>query len=35
MMLSILAGTPVGATIVAADIAAFGISCLIGRLIRR
>lgn len=35
MLLSILAGTPVGATIVAADIAAFGVSCLIGRLIRR
>ena len=35
IMISILAGTPVGATIVAVDLVAFGISCLIGRLARR
>ena len=32
LLISILAGTPVGATIVAADAAGFGLSCLIGRL---
>lgn len=32
ILISILAGTPVGSTIVAADIVAFGICCLIGRL---
>lgn len=32
ILVSILAGTPVGSTIVAADVAAFGICCLIGRL---
>jgi len=32
IIISILAGTPVGSTIVAADIAAFGICCLIGKL---
>ena len=32
MLLSILAGTPVGSTIVAMDIAAFFISCLIGKI---
>lgn len=35
ILLSILAGTPVGSTIVAIDIAAFLISCGIGKLIRR
>ena len=33
ILVSILAGTPVGSTIVAVDIAAFLISCLIGRLV--
>lgn len=32
ILLSILAGTPVGSTIVAIDIVAFALSCLIGRL---
>ena len=32
IIISILAGTPVGSTIVAADITAFGICCLIGKL---
>lgn len=32
ILLSILAGTPVGSTIVAADMAAFGISCIIGKI---
>ena len=32
ILLSILAETPVGSTIVATDIAAFFVSCLIGRL---
>ena len=31
MLISILAGTPVGATIVAADVVAFAICCLIGK----
>ena len=31
ILISIIAGTPVGATIVAVDVAAFGIFCLIGR----
>ena len=35
MMISILAGTPVGSTIVAADIAAFLVFCLIAKLQRR
>ena len=34
IMISILAGTPVGSTIVAADVAAFLVSCLIGKLRR-
>lgn len=33
MLFSILAGTPVGSTIVAADICAFLISCIIGKLV--
>lgn len=32
LLISILAGTPVGSTIVAADIVGFGIFCVIGRL---
>lgn len=32
ILLSILAGTPVGSTIVAADMAAFGISCIIEKI---
>jgi zinc transport system permease protein len=32
MLISILAETPVGSTIVAADILAFGLCCLIGNL---
>lgn len=32
ILLSILAGTPVGSTIVTADMAAFGISCIIGKI---
>lgn len=32
ILLSILAGTPVGSTIVAADMAAFGICCIIGKI---
>ena len=32
ILLSILAGTPVGSTIVAADMAAFFISCVAGRM---
>lgn len=32
ILLSILAGTPVGSTIVAIDIVAFALSCLVGRL---
>ena len=32
LLVSILGGTPVGATIVAADLAAFGVCCLIGRV---
>lgn len=35
ILLSILAGTPVGSTIVAADIFAFTISCAIGKIARR
>lgn len=35
ILLSILAGTPVGSTIVAADIAAFVVSSVAGRLMRR
>ena len=35
ILLSILAGTPVGLTIVAADIAAFAVSSVAGRLMRR
>ena len=35
ILLSILAGTPVGSTIVAIDMAAFGISCITGSRIRR
>ncbi len=35
MLISILAGTPVGSTIVAVDAAAFAICCLAGRLCRR
>lgn len=35
ILLSILAGTPVGSTIVAADIAAFAVSSVVGRLMRR
>ncbi len=31
ILISIMAGTPVGATIVAVDVAAFGIFCLVGR----
>ena len=34
MLISILAGTPVGSTIVAAQILVFGVFCLIGRLKR-
>ena len=34
-LLSILAGTPVGSTIVAADMAAFFISCVAGRMMGR
>ena len=33
MIISIIAGTPVGSTIVAADMAVFGICCLAGRLL--
>ena len=33
MLVSILAGTPVGSTIVAVDVAAFGLCCLIGRFV--
>lgn len=32
---SILAGTPVGSTIVAVDMAAFGLCCLAGKLLGR
>ena len=32
---SVLAGTPVGSTIVAVDIAAFGLCCLAGKLLGR
>lgn len=32
ILISIIAGTPVGSTIVAADVAAFGICCLMGKL---
>lgn len=35
ILIAIVAGTPVGSTIVAVDAAAFGICCLIGSLIRR
>lgn len=35
ILLSILAGTPVGSTIVAADIAAFAVSSVAGRMMRR
>ncbi len=35
MFISILAGTPVGATIVAVDVAAFGICVLAGRLMKK
>lgn len=35
ILLSILAGTPVGSTIVAADMAAFGISCVLGKVTGR
>ena len=35
ILLSILAGTPVGSTIVAADIFAFVISCAVGKIARR
>ena len=35
ILLSILAGTPVGSTIVAADIAAFAVSSIAGKLMRR
>ena len=35
IMLSILFSTPVGSTIVAADIAAFLLNCLLGHVIRR
>ena len=31
MIVSILAGTPVGSTVVAADVAAFALACLVGR----
>ncbi len=34
IFISILAGTPVGSTIVAADAAAFGICCIIGKMTR-
>ncbi len=35
ILTSILAGTPVGSTIVAIDIAAFGMTCVIGRVLGR
>lgn len=35
ILVSILAGTPVGSTIVAADMLAFGISCLAGKIVGR
>lgn len=35
LLISILCGTPVGATIVAADIACFGLACALGALLRR
>ncbi|MBQ9344309.1 MAG: metal ABC transporter permease [Kiritimatiellae bacterium] len=35
LLISILCGTPVGATIVAADIACFGLACALGALRRR
>ncbi|MBO5146060.1 MAG: metal ABC transporter permease [Lachnospiraceae bacterium] len=35
IVLSILFSTPVGSTIVAADIAAFAVNCVVGRLIKR
>lgn len=35
ILISILGGTPVGSTIVAVDIGAFGIACIAGRLARR
>lgn len=35
ILIAILAGTPVGSTIVAADIAAFAVFCLLGAVLRR
>ena len=35
MIISILAGTPVGSTIVAIDMAAFGVCCFAGKVCRR
>ncbi|SHJ41103.1 metal ABC transporter permease [Lutispora thermophila] len=35
MLVSILGGTPVGSTIVAVDIAAFVLACIIGKVLRR
>ncbi len=35
ILISIAAGTPVGSTIVAADIAAFAAACVVGRILRR
>lgn len=35
ILISIVAGTPVGSTIVAVDIGAFGIACMMGRLLKR
>ena len=35
IIVSILGGTPVGSTIVAVDIAAFLVTCLIGKLLER
>lgn len=35
ILISIVAGTPVGSTIVAVDIGAFGIACIMGKILRR
>lgn len=35
ILISIVAGTPVGSTIVVADIAAFAVACIMGRILRR
>ena len=35
ILISIVAGTPVGSTIVAVDIGAFGVACIMGKILRR